>query len=57
MSPARKRPEKQAPELPHEDVRRKQDQSQKEAGFFRDLAKVTSNRARKKLGLPSSGRH
>jgi len=56
MSPARKRPEKQAPELPQSDVRSKQDREQKESDFLRDLEKATSDQARKKLGLPSSGR-
>ena len=54
MSPARKRPEKKAPTPPERDV--KQDPGHTEADFFRDLAKATSNQARKKLGLPSSGR-
>jgi hypothetical protein len=51
MSPARKRPEKNAPAPPERDV--KQDPGHTEADFFRDLEKATSNRARKKLGLPS----
>jgi hypothetical protein len=51
MSPARKRPEKTRPTLPERDV--KQDTSHTEADFLRDLEKATSNRARKKLGLPS----
>jgi hypothetical protein len=54
MSPARKRPEKAAPSPPQSDV--KQDPRHTEADFLRDLDKATSNRARKKLGLPSSGR-
>jgi hypothetical protein len=53
MSPSRKRPEKAAPTPPKEDVREEQDPSHNEADFLRDLGKVTSNRARKKLGLPS----
>lgn len=53
MSPARKRPEKTHPTRPGRDV--KQDPSHTEADFLRDLEKATSNRARKKLGLPSSG--
>lgn len=51
MSPARKRPEKITPTPPQRDV--KQDPSHTEVDFFRDLEKATSNRARKKLGLPS----
>lgn len=54
MSPARKRPEKKTPTPPERDV--KQDPGHGESDFFRDLEKATSNRARKKLGLPSSGR-
>ncbi len=52
MSPRRKRPEKKAPTPPESDV--KQDPSHTEADFFRDLGKATSNKARKKLGLPSA---
>lgn len=51
MSPPRKRPEKTEPTPPKEDVR--QDPKHDEADFLRDLDKVTTNRARKKLGLPS----
>jgi hypothetical protein len=54
MSPARKRPEKTSPSPPQRDV--KQDPQHTEADFLRDLEKATSNKARKKLGLPSSGR-
>lgn len=54
MAPARKRPEKQAPTPPKRDV--KQDARHSEADFLHDLGKATSNHARKKLGLPSSGR-
>jgi hypothetical protein len=54
MSPARKRPEKTTPTPPKRDV--KQDPGHTEADFLRDLGKATSNRARKGLGLPSSGR-
>jgi hypothetical protein len=52
MSPARKRPEKDAPTPPKADI--KQDPRHSEGDFLRDLAKATSNQARKKLGLPSS---
>lgn len=51
MSPARKRPQKTTPTPPAPDV--KQDPAHTEGDFFRDLEKATSNRARKKLGLPS----
>jgi hypothetical protein len=51
MSPSRKRPEKTEPTPPREDV--EQDPKHTESDFMRDLAKVTTNRARKKLGLPS----
>jgi hypothetical protein len=51
MSPQRKRPEKTEPTPPREDVR--QDPEHDEADFMRDLAKATTNQARKKLGLPS----
>jgi hypothetical protein len=52
----RKRPEKTEPTPPDEDVREKQDPGHTGANFLRDLAKATSNKAREKLGLPSSGR-
>lgn len=52
MSPARKRPEKTEPTPPKRDV--EQDPKHTEADFLRDLEKATSNRARKKLGLPSA---
>lgn len=51
MTPPRKRPTKDAPTPPQRDV--KQDPRHTEADFFRDLEKATSNRARKRLGLPS----
>jgi hypothetical protein len=54
MTPARKRPEKDAPTPPQRDV--KQDPAHTEGDFLRDLAKATTNKARKRLGLPSSGR-
>jgi hypothetical protein len=51
MTPSRKRTTKDAPTPPQPDV--KQSPGHTEADFFRDLEKATSNRARKKLGLPS----
>ena len=51
MAP-RKRPEKSRPTPPERDV--KQDPKHTEADFLRDLEKATSNRARRKLGLPSA---
>ena len=53
---ARKRPNKTKPTPPEKDVRDKQDPAHSDDDFLRDLAKATSNKARKKLGLPSSGR-
>jgi hypothetical protein len=53
MSPARKRPEKRTPTAPQKDVVEKQDPGHTETDFLRDLEKATSNRARKKLGLPA----
>lgn len=53
---ARKRPEKTSPTPPQKDVVEKMDPKRSEGDFFRDLEKGTSNKARKKLGLPSSGR-
>lgn len=52
MSPARKRPEKIAPTPPQRDV--KQNPHHSEGDFLRDLAKATTNRARRKLGLPGA---
>lgn len=49
----RKRPEKAAPTAPEQDVAEKMDPKHSEADFLRDLEKATSNKARKKLGLPS----
>jgi hypothetical protein len=49
MSPARKRPEKQRPSAPAPDVAEKQDVGHTEADFLRDLARATSNKARKRL--------
>jgi hypothetical protein len=50
----RKRPEKQAPTPPGKDVVDKMDPAHSDADFLRDLEKATSNKARKKLGLPGS---
>lgn len=51
MSPARKRPEKKSPSPPKDDV--KQDPRHNEVDFLRDLDKATTDKARKRLGLPS----
>lgn len=53
---ARKRPDKLAPTRPEKDVAEKIDPGHSEADFLRDLSKATSNKARRKLGLPASGR-
>jgi hypothetical protein len=53
---ARKRPDKTEPTPPDKDVREKQDPGHTGADFLRDLAKATSDKAREKLGLPSSRR-
>lgn len=52
--PARKRPDKKQPTPPTKDVADKMDPKHSDADFLRDLEKVTSNKARKKLGLPSA---
>ena len=52
----RKRPEKQAPTPPEQDVVEKMDPKHSDADFLRDLEKAASDKARKKLGLPSAGR-
>lgn len=49
MSPARKRPEKKVPTPPDRDVTDKQDPSYTERDFFRDLGRVTTNDAKRKL--------
>jgi hypothetical protein len=50
----RKRPEKTKPTPPGEDVVEKIDPKHSEADFLTNLEKATSDKARKKLGLPSS---
>jgi hypothetical protein len=50
--PARKRPEKTKPTPPGEDVVEKVDRDHSDEDFLRDLAKASSDQARKKLGLP-----
>lgn len=52
----RKRPEKRSPTPPHKDVVEEMVPKHSQGDFLRDLAKATSNKARQKLGLPSSGR-
>jgi hypothetical protein len=49
----RKRPEKHSPTPPGEDVVEKLDPKHLDADFLRDLTKVTTDKARKLLGLPS----
>jgi len=53
MSPARKRPDKKAPSPPAADVIEKQDPTHSMGDFMRDLAKATSNQARKRLAGPA----
>jgi hypothetical protein len=53
MSPQRKRPTKTAPSSPQPDVTEKQDPGHSEADFMRDLARATSNKARKRLAAPA----
>jgi hypothetical protein len=53
MSPARKRPEKAKPTPPKPDVVEQQDPGHTVSAFLNDLKKATSDKARKKLGLPS----
>lgn len=50
---ARKRPEKSSPSPPERDVVARQNPGHSDADFLRNLAKATTNKARKKLGLPS----
>jgi hypothetical protein len=47
MSPARKRPEKNAPTPPQRDV--KQNPRHTEADFLRDLGRATTNRSKERL--------
>jgi hypothetical protein len=49
----RKRPEKKRPAPPGEGVVEKIDPKHSDADFLRDLKKATSDKARKRLGLPS----
>jgi hypothetical protein len=51
--PAKKRPDKDRPTPPEEDVMAKIDRQHSDEDFLRDLRKATSNQARKALGLPS----
>lgn len=51
--PAKKRPDKTKPTPPGEDVVEKIDKKHSDADFLRDLEKATTDKARKKLGLPS----
>jgi hypothetical protein len=44
---------KESPTPPGEDVVEKIDKKHSDADFLRDLEKATSDKARKKLGLPS----
>jgi hypothetical protein len=53
LMPARKRPEKQGPTPPGEDVVEKLDPDHTDEDFFNDLEKAAADQARKKLGLPS----
>lgn len=56
MSPARKRPEKTSPTPPERDVTDQQDPGHNEADFLRDLAKATSNQAKKRLAAGRAAR-
>jgi hypothetical protein len=49
----RRRAQKDAPTPPDEDVVEKIDRKHSDDDFLRDLEKATSDKARKKLGLPS----
>jgi hypothetical protein len=49
----KKRSQKTKPTPPGEDVVEKIDPEHADADFLRDLAKATTDKARKKLGLPS----
>jgi hypothetical protein len=51
--PERKRPTKDKPTPPGEDVVEKIDPDHSDDDFLRDLRKATTDEARKKLGLPS----
>jgi hypothetical protein len=47
--PARKRPQKNEPTSPEQDVRELQDPEQTEADFLRDLERAATNEAQEKL--------
>jgi hypothetical protein len=49
----RKRPTKDKPSPPSEDVVEKIDKSHTDDDFLADLKKATTDKARRKLGLPS----
>jgi hypothetical protein len=51
--PERKRPAKEKPTPPDDDVVEKMDPDHSDEDFLRDLRKATTDKARKKLGLPS----
>ena len=51
--PQRKRKEKTKPTPPGDDVVEKIDPDHSDDDFLRDLRKATTDKARKKLGLPS----
>ncbi len=53
MSGKMRKPSTDEPRKPPEDIREKQDPEHSEGDFFRDLAKASTDQARKKLGLPS----
>jgi hypothetical protein len=49
----KKRPDKNEPTPPDEDVVEKINKGHSDEDFFRDLKRATTDKARKKLGLPS----
>jgi hypothetical protein len=50
--PARKRPQKNEPVPPKQDVREKQDAAHTEGDFLRDLDKASTDRAKERLKKP-----